>query len=142
MPRWIHLVDLLLEHWSRVGVAYFISGFVFCSPLPNCEAEANTPLAFRALISAALDGVNAFGLDGVSKIRKIYAAWARRYQKIDRLADSPFPIPSTSLLQFKLRASGMYFSRPQIRAFARLQADGRKARMMRREHSRYTALGR
>jgi len=35
---------------------------------------------------------DAFGLDGVSKI-KIYAMWARRYQKIDRLADSPFPIP-------------------------------------------------
>jgi hypothetical protein len=67
--------------------------FVFCSPSPNCEAEVYAPLAFRALISAALDGVNAFGLDGVSKVKKIYATWARRYQKIHRLADSPFPIP-------------------------------------------------
>ena len=119
MLRWIHSVDLLLEHLSWTGVVYFTSGFVFCSPSPNCEAEVYTPLAFRALISAALDGVNAFGLDGVSKVKKIYATWARRYQKIHRLADSPFPIPSTSLLQFKLRASGMYFSRPQNSCFCK-----------------------
>jgi hypothetical protein len=88
MPRWIHLVDLLLEDWSRTGVVYFTSGFVFCSPSPNCEAEATTPLAFRALISAALDGMDAFGLDGVSKI-KIYATWGTMIGLLIVL----FPIP-------------------------------------------------
>src|SRR4051812_37427203 len=117
MLRWIHSVDLLLEHWSRTGVVYLTSAFVFCSPSPNCEAEANVPLTFRALISAALDGMNAFGLDGVPRSRRFTLQGHDDIGKIDRLADSPFPIPSTSLLQLKLRASGMYFSRPQNSCF-------------------------
>src|ERR1700733_121958 len=104
MLRWIHSVDLLLEHWSRTGVVYFTSGFVFFSPSPNCEAEVYAPLAFRALISVALDGMDAF--------------WSRwRFQRSGRLMlhghddirrfigllTVLFPIPSASLLQFKLR---------------------------------------
>lgn len=37
----IHSVDHLLGHQSRTGIVYYIFGFVFCSPSPNCETEAH-----------------------------------------------------------------------------------------------------
>jgi hypothetical protein len=76
------------------------------------------------------------------KIRKTYASWARRYQKIHRLVDSPFSYSQRKPVAIQIAGRlACTFLDYKIRAFARLQAGGRKARMVRREHSRHTAVG-
>ena len=76
------------------------------------------------------------------KIRKTYASWARRYQKIHRLVDSPFSYSQRKPVAIQIAGRlACTFLDYKIRAFARMQADSRKARMAWREHSRHTAVG-
>jgi hypothetical protein len=70
--------------------------------------------------------MDAFGLEGVPRSKRFTL---HGHDKIDWLADGPFfIIPSMRPLQVILRASGMYFSRPQNSCFCDTASSERKGK--------------